>query len=143
MSEHSEPTTRGGSAETAPTRIVLKRGGTFFLNGALIRALDAFGAEIHLADSLLLPSQILSAETARTPLQRLYYCVQQALIEPAAAQSWRAAFSAGLAPLLEAHSALGPVQRDSLERVAALVEAGRLIEALAALRRMIKAGPTT
>ncbi|MCF4129174.1 flagellar biosynthesis repressor FlbT [Methylobacterium sp. SyP6R] len=143
MSGHPGPTPRGGKAETTPTRIVLKKGGTFFLNGALIRAHDAFGAEIHLAEALLLPSQILSAEAARTPLQRLYYCVQQALIEPEAAATWREAFTAGLPPVLDPHSTVGPVQRDSLERVAALVEAGRLIEALAALRRAIKAGPAT
>ena len=143
MSGHPGPIPHGGKAESAPTRIVLKKGGTFFLNGALIRAHDAFGAEIHLAEALLLPSQIMSVETARTPLQRLYYCVQQALIEPAAAEAWRAAFTAGLPPLLDLHSGVGPVQRDSLERVAALVEAGRLIEALSALRRAIKAGPAT
>jgi flagellar biosynthesis repressor protein FlbT len=143
MSGHPGPTSRGGKADTAPTRIALKKGGTFFLNGALIRAHEAFGAEIHLAETLLLPSQILSVEAARTPLQRLYYCVQQALIEPEAAESWRAAFSAALPPLLDPSSAVGPVQRDSLERVATLVEAGRLVEALAALRRVIKAGPET
>lgn len=143
MSGHPGPTPRGGRAATAPTRIVLKKGGTFFLNGALIRAHDAFGAEIHLAEALLLPSQILSAETARTPLQRLYYCVQQALIEPEAAETWRAAFSEGLRSLLAPLSAAGPVQRDTLDRVAALVEAGRLIEALSALRRAIKADPAT
>ncbi len=60
MSGHPGPIPRGGKADTTPTRIVLKKGGTFFLNGALIRAHDAFGAEIHLAEALLLPSQILS-----------------------------------------------------------------------------------
>ncbi len=69
--------------------------------------------------------------------------MQQALIEPEAAATWREAFTAGLPPVLDPHSEVGPVQRDSLERVAALVEAGRLIEALAALRRAIKAGPAT
>lgn len=143
MSGQPGPIPRGGQAETAPTRIVLKKGGMFFLNGALIRAYDAFGAEVHLAEALLLPSQILSAEAARTPLQRLYYCVQQALIEPEAAEAWRAEFSAGLSSARGPHSAAGPVPRDGLERVAALVEAGRLIEALSALRRAIKAEPAT
>ncbi|KMO43167.1 hypothetical protein VQ02_00810 [Methylobacterium variabile] len=122
----------GGTA-AGPARVVIKRGATFFLNGALIRAQDGFGAEIHLAEALLLPSQILAADEVRTPLQRLYYCVQQALIEPGRAAAWSGAFAQGL------RDADASAPREILARIADLVAQERLAEALASLRRLIRA----
>lgn len=122
-----------GRTKQAPTRAFIKKSARFFLNGALVRAQDSFNAEIHLAETLLLPSQLITAEAARTPLQQVYYCVQQRLIEPERGAVWTAA----LADCIATGSAASHAQ--TLAPALALVEAGRLPDALAQLRRMIKA----
>lgn len=121
-----------GRDKQNPARVTIKKGATFFLNGALIQAHGPVNAEIHLADVLLMPSQILKAEAARTPLQRLYYLIQQGLLEPTRAAFWRTAFED--CRRSDEVSALGA----SLEPVLTLVDQQRPADALAQLRRMIR-----
>lgn len=45
--------------------------------------------EIMLADTFLLPSQIVSEETAKSHLQKAYYYAQQMMIEPSRKGDWQ------------------------------------------------------
>jgi len=76
-------------AKTSQTKAFIRKGEVFFLNGALIRAQDSFNMEIMLADTFLLPSQIVSAETAKSHLQKAYYYAQQMMIEPSLKDDWQ------------------------------------------------------
>ena len=76
-------------AKTSQTKAFIRKGEVFFLNGALIRAQDSFGMELMLADTFLLPSQIVSEETAVSHLQKAYYFAQQMMIEPSRKGDWQ------------------------------------------------------
>jgi flagellar protein FlbT len=76
-------------AKTSQTKAFIRKGEVFFLNGALIRAQDSFGMEIMIADTFLLPSQIVSEETAKSHLQKAYYYAQQMMIEPSRKVNWQ------------------------------------------------------
>jgi flagellar biosynthesis regulator FlbT len=76
-------------AKTSQTKAFIRKGEVFFLNGALIRAHDSFSMEIMLADTFLLPSQIVSEETAKSHLQKAYYYAQQMMIEPSRKADWQ------------------------------------------------------
>jgi flagellar biosynthesis regulator FlbT len=76
-------------AKTSQTKAFIRKGEVFFLNGALIRAQDSFSMEIMLADTFLLPSQIVSEETATSDLQKAYYYAQQMMIEPRRKDDWQ------------------------------------------------------
>ncbi len=118
-------------------RAFIKRGARFFLNGALMRASDSVTVEIHAADVLLMPSHLIEPEAVRTPLEQLYYCVQQMLIEPERRSYWHDALREGLAAGLAAE------QREALKPVLQLVERDRLQSAMAQLRKLIRADRET
>ena len=76
-------------AKTSQNKVFIRKGEVFFLNGALIRAHESFNMEIMLADTFLLPSQIVSEETATSDLQKAYYYAQQMMIEPSQKGDWQ------------------------------------------------------
>lgn len=76
-------------AKTSQTKAFIRKGEIFFLNGALIRAQDSFSMEIMLADTFLLPSQIVSEDTAKSHLQKVYYYAQQMMIAPNQKGDWQ------------------------------------------------------
>jgi flagellar protein FlbT len=116
----------------SPIRAFIKRGARFFLNGALMRASDSVTVEIHAADVLLMPSHLIEPEAVRTPLEQLYYCVQQMLIEPERRSYWHDALREGL------DAGLAADQREALKPVLYLVERDRLQSAMAQLRKLIR-----
>lgn len=123
MSVAPKPSTRS---------ITLKKGEKFFLNGALMRVDGPVKIEICTADSMLLPYQILEEKDASVPLHKIYYSIQQALIEEGNKNKW----------ISKAYSLLGAPEfandRLSLEEVIMDAEKGDLIKALRQLRNIIK-----
>lgn len=87
-------------AKTNQTKAFIRKGEVFFLNGALIRAQDSFNMEIMLADTFLLPSQIVSEDTAISHLQKAYYYAQQMMIAPDQKEKWRKCFDDCMVNLL-------------------------------------------
>ncbi|ACK86455.1 flagellar biosynthesis repressor FlbT [Methylorubrum extorquens] len=71
------------------TKAFIRKGEVFFLNGALIRAHDSVNVEIMISDTFLLPSQIVSEDTAVSHLKKAYYFIQQMLIEPGFRNQWQ------------------------------------------------------
>lgn len=118
-------------------RAFIKRGARFFLNGALMRASDSVTVEIHAADVLLMPSHLIEPEAVRTPLEQLYYCIQQMLIEPERRSYWHDALRQDL------EAGLAADQREALKPVLQLVERDRLQSAMAQLRKLIRADRAT
>lgn len=87
-------------AKSNQTKVFIRKGEVFFLNGALIRAHDSVNVEIMISDTFLLPSQIVSEDNAVSHLQKAYYFIQQMLIEPNFRNQWQNRLDASLAGLL-------------------------------------------
>ncbi|ACL60365.1 flagellar biosynthesis repressor FlbT [Methylobacterium nodulans] len=118
--------------ESTPMRAFIKKGARFFLKGALMRASDSVTLDIQAVDVLLMPSHLIEAEEVRTPLQQLYYFVQQMLIAPERKAEWqeglRACLAAGAG--LPDHELLRPALR--------LVEREKYQSAMAQLRKIMR-----
>lgn len=123
MSVAPKPSTRS---------ITLKKGEKFFLNGALMRVDGPVKIEICTADSVLLPYQILEEKDAIAPLHKMYYCVQQALVDEKNRKWWLAQASELLSTPEFAKD------QASLEFSIEAAEKGDLIDALRKLRSVIK-----
>lgn len=123
MSVAPKPSTRS---------ITLKKGEKFFLNGALMRVDGPVKIEICTADSVLLPYQILEEKDARVPLHKIYYYIQQALIDNKNSNIWISrVFDVMIVPELANDQV-------SLGSVVNAAEKGDLIDALRELRSIIK-----
>lgn len=123
MSVASKPSTRS---------VTLKKGEKFFLNGALMRVDGPVKIDICTTDSVLLPYHILEEEDAVTPLHKLYFYVQQALIDAKNASSWMSNAVALLrTPELADDFA-------SSEKAIATAKQGAFIDALMQLREAAK-----
>lgn len=114
-------------------RAFIKKGARFFLNGALMRASDSVTLQIHAVDVLLMPNHLIEAEEVRTPVQRLYYLVQQMLIEPGRMAEWQEAYRSCLA------AGAGLPDEASLHPILRLVERGKYQSAMAQLRKVMRA----
>ncbi|ACA19464.1 flagellar biosynthesis repressor FlbT [Methylobacterium sp. 4-46] len=117
---------------TNPTRAFIKKGARFFLNGALMRASDSVTLDIHAVDVLLMPSHLIEADEVRTPLQRLYYLVQQMLIEPGRMAEWQEAYRALLV------AGVGLPEHETLRPILRLVEREKYQSAMALLRKTMR-----
>ena len=63
-------------------RVFLKANEKLYINGAVIRADRKVSIELLNDVSFLLENHVMQAEEATTPLRRLYFVVQLALMEP-------------------------------------------------------------
>lgn len=114
--------------------ISLRAGERLYVNGAVLRADRKVSLELLNDVTFLLESHVLHAEQTTTPLRQLYFIVQMMLIEPAKAAEARRMFDqihAGLLSSFENEAVLG-----GLGRVRDLVSAGRVFEALKAIRSL-------
>lgn len=123
MSVTSKPSTRS---------ITLKKGEKFFLNGALMRVGGPVKIDVCTTDSVLLPYHIIEEEDAATPLHRLYYYVQQALIEEKRRTHWLS-----MAINISDSQDLEEL-RNSIKEPLKSVRQGAVIEALLQIREIIK-----
>ncbi|MFE1601514.1 flagellar biosynthesis repressor FlbT [Methylobacterium sp. ID0610] len=119
------------SDSTGPMRAFIKKGARFFLNGALMRASDSVTLDIHAVDVLLMPSHLIDAEEVHTPLQQLYYCVQQMLIAPERKAEWQEGLRSCVA-------GAGLPDREVLRPVLRLVEREKYQSAMAQLRKVMR-----
>ncbi|MBS9479298.1 flagellar biosynthesis repressor FlbT [Ancylobacter radicis] len=120
--------------------ISLKPGERIFLNGAVIRVDRKVTIELLNDVAFLLESHVLQVEDTTTPMRQLYFAVQTMLIEPRKGAAAQAVFNGQLAGLMTSFTNDALVA--ALAQVGEFVQAGRLFEALRAIRRlfMIEAG---
>jgi flagellar protein FlbT len=123
MSVTSKPITRS---------ITLKKGEKFFLNGALMRVGGPVKIDICTTDSVLLPYHIIEEQNISTPLHRVYYCIQQALIEEKKSIHWLA-----MAGDLSNSDELKEF-KNLIEEPLMVARQGRMLEALLQIRETIK-----
>ena len=121
----------GNMAKPNQNKVFIGKGEVFFLNGALIRAHDAFNMELMLSDTFLLPSQIVSESTSKSPLQKAYYYAQQMMIEPAQKDGWQKRLDGCLVDL----------SSDVQKKVWRAMQEGRLQKVLAIIRAELKNDP--
>ncbi|WP_152276459.1 flagellar biosynthesis repressor FlbT [Methylorubrum populi] len=115
-------------AKSSQTRVFIRKGEIFFLNGALIRAHDSVNIEVMISDTFLMPSQIVSEDGLVSPLHKAYYFIQQILIEPGFKDRWRNSL----------YACLVNVQSDLREKVQEAEQAGNLQKALGIIRQELK-----
>ncbi len=116
-------------------RLSLKAGERLYVNGAVLRVDRRTSIELLNDVVFLLEHHVMQPEEATTPLRQLYFIVQKALIEPAAAFSARQKFYRHYIELLGTHEGDAEVLK-TLERVRALVNTGRVFEALKTIRAL-------
>jgi flagellar biosynthesis repressor protein FlbT len=110
----------------------LKAGERIYINGAVLRVDRKVSLELLNDATFLLEGHILQVSDTTTPLRQLYFAVQMMLIEPQNAEKTLLVFHQLYANVFSAFS--DETIRDGLQRVAALVEAGRIFEALRVIR---------
>ncbi|KMO42008.1 flagellar biosynthesis repressor FlbT [Methylobacterium variabile] len=113
-------------------RLSLRAGERIYINGAVLRVDRKVAIELLNDATFLLESHVLQAEEATTPLRQLYFAAQTMLIDPGQAEAGRALYDGIRAGLLATTGEA--VLRDGLGTAHALVEAGRLFEALKLIR---------
>lgn len=116
-------------------RLSLKAGERLYVNGAVLRVDRRTSIELLNDVVFLLEHHVMQPEDATTPLRQLYFIVQKALIEPAAAFSARQEFYRRYIELLDAYDGEEDVL-ETLHRVRALVNTGRTFEALKTIRAL-------
>jgi len=116
-------------------RLSLKAGEKLYVNGAVLRVDRRTSIELLNDVVFLLEHHVMQPEDATTPLRQLYFTVQKALIEPAAAFSARQEFYRRYIELLDAYDGEEDVLA-ALHRVRALVNTGRTFEALKTIRAL-------
>jgi len=84
-------------------RLSLKAGERLYVNGAVLRVDRRTSIELLNDVVFLLEHHVMQPEDATTPLRQLYFIVQKALIEPAAAFSARQEFYRRYIELLDAY----------------------------------------
>lgn len=112
----------------------LRAGEKLYINGAVIRVERKATIELLNDATFLLEAHVLQPGDATTPLRQLYFVLQTELMDRAAAPVVRQMFADMLTGTRLALGR-GPIV-DRLEGAAELVEAGRLFDALKALRAL-------
>ncbi|TGD95608.1 flagellar biosynthesis repressor FlbT [Methylobacterium nonmethylotrophicum] len=113
-------------------RLSLRAGERIYINGAVLRVDRKVAIELLNDATFLLESHVLQAEDATTPLRQLYFAAQTMLIDPGQAGAARALYDGLRSGLL---ATTGEVElHEGLAAAHALVEAGRLFEALKLIR---------
>ncbi|MET7247497.1 flagellar biosynthesis repressor FlbT [Methylobacterium sp. EM32] len=113
-------------------RLSLRAGERIYINGAVLRVDRKVAVELLNDATFLLESHVLQAEDATTPLRQLYFAAQTMLIDPGQTAAARALYDGLRDGLLAATGET--VLRDGLAAAHALVEGGRLFEALKLIR---------
>lgn len=112
----------------------LRAGEKLYINGAVIKVERKATIELLNDATFLLEAHVIQPEDANTPLRQLYFVLQTELMDRNAAPMARQMFSDMLADTCRALGR-GAVS-DRLEAASALVAAGRLFDALKALRAL-------
>ena len=115
-------------AKLTQTKVFIRKGEVFFLNGALIRAHDSVNIEVMISDIFLMPSQIVSEDGLVSPLHKAYYFIQQMLVEPQCKGRWQNSF----------YSCLIDVPSNLQEKIQKAEQSGALQKALGIIRQEIK-----
>jgi flagellar protein FlbT len=118
-------------------QISLRAGQRFYLNGAVIRADRKVTLELLNNANFLLDSHVLQENETTTPLRQLYFVAQTMLIDPSAATKTKQLFASMAATIQSTFSS--SVVKDGLKEAAAMIEDGRIFEALKALRQLFPA----
>ncbi|AWB23935.1 flagellar biosynthesis repressor FlbT [Methylobacterium currus] len=113
-------------------RLSLRAGERIYINGAVLRVDRKVAIELMNDATFLLESHVMQAEDATTPLRQLYFAAQTMLIDPGQAAAARAIYDGIRDGLLVTTGE--PVLRDGLAAAHALVEGGRLFDALKLIR---------
>ncbi|MGF3026339.1 flagellar biosynthesis repressor FlbT [Methylobacterium aquaticum] len=113
-------------------RLSLRAGERIYINGAVLRVDRKVAIELMNDATFLLESHVLQPEDATTPLRQLYFAAQTMLIDPGQAAAARALYD-GIRDGLLATTGEA-VLRDGLVAAQALVEGGRLFDALKLIR---------
>ncbi|MGE5510101.1 MAG: flagellar biosynthesis repressor FlbT [Bacteroidota bacterium] len=115
-------------------RISLRAGERIYVNGAVLRADRKVSLEFLNDVVFLLESHVLQEEETTTPLRQLYFVVQTMLMEPGRAEATRKVFEGSHALLMATFQNAEVLS--GLRRVGELVAAGRVYEALKAIRAL-------
>ncbi len=116
-----------------PMRISLRAGERLYINGAVLRASQRTTIELLNDATFLLEAHVIQPEEATTPLRQLYFALQTLLIETAS-ESAMDAYMRIHADTSQSFSTTDVVV--GLRLVGKLVEAGRVFEALKAIRSL-------
>ena len=116
-------------------RLSLRAGEKIYVNGAVLRVDRKTSIEILNDTTFLLEQHVLQPERATTPLRQLYFVAQTMLMDPANAEGCRLVFE-------ESHRLLSRTFRHpdvlaGLETVARLMQAGRTLETMKAIRALL------
>lgn len=120
---------------TATMRLSLRAGGKVYINGAVLRVDRKTSLEILNDATFLLEQHVMQAEEATTPLRQLYFVAQTMLIDPEAGRGGRVVFDESHRLLLDNFE--HPHIRAGLNTVGELMEAGRTLDAMKAIRALI------
>lgn len=115
-------------------KVHLKRGDRVFVNGAVLQSDRKVTLEFLNNVDFLLGTHVLQEEEAVTPLRQLYFVIQSQLIEPKTAEFARVLYEDSYRRLIAAVD--HPEIRAGLVNVDALVEKGRLYEAMKRVREL-------
>ncbi|HJE22341.1 MAG TPA: flagellar biosynthesis repressor FlbT [Methylorubrum populi] len=110
----------------------LKAGERVYINGAVVRVDRKVSLELMNDATFLLEGHVLQAEQATTPLRQLYFAAQTMLIVPVQAGPARTLYGRIEDGILAVTTE--PAIRDGLKAAHALVEGGRIFEALKVIR---------
>jgi flagellar protein FlbT len=115
----------------------LKQGESMILNGAVIRFKTRTRIELNTQARFLFGKQIMQADEAVTPAQKIYYALQQAYIGEDEARPDALAQARALIEAYRAGSA-GPAAREVLDRLLPVTSTGAGFEALKLARQIIR-----
>ncbi len=129
MREHPEWT------EVSTIRLSLRAGEKIYVNGAVLRVDRKTSIEILNDATFLLEQHVLQPEQATTPLRQLYFVAQTILMDPASADGCRMVFDESFRLLRQTFR--HPDVLAGLETIGQLMQAGRTLEAMKAIRALL------
>ncbi|WP_395665167.1 flagellar biosynthesis repressor FlbT [Methylocella sp.] len=115
----------------------LRAGEKIYINGAVLRADRKVSIELLNDVTFLLEAHVMKVEDAVTPLRQLYFIVQIMLMNPTDSDRAAQMFEQSMRSLLSI--ADDGMLRAGLQNVKAHVDAGRVFEALKAIRALFPA----
>src|SRR5690625_762350 len=115
-------------------RLSLRAGEKIYVNGAVLRFERKTSLEVMNDAIFLLGQHVLQAEDAATPLRQLYFIAQTILMDPGNEAGCRLLFDESFALLSE--TVADAEIRAGLQDVARLMDGGRTLEAMKAIRAL-------
>jgi flagellar protein FlbT len=110
----------------------LRAGEKLYINGAVLKVERKATIELLNDATFLLEAHVIQADDANTPLRQLYFVLQTQLMERGSSSGAARMFNEMLGATCQALG--GGVVADGLRGANALVESGRIFEALKTLR---------